>query len=80
MIAKRAVNLIDSGQIENPKKMDILMAGMWIYEIWTRLQHDVIYYCWSSPLLVYISLENMLHNPAESAYFILLYSRCAAIT
>ena len=52
MIAERAVNFIYAGYIDKPYKIDIYMAGMWIYETWTRLQHDVIYNFWAKSLLV----------------------------
>ena len=52
MVAKKTVSLIDAGYIDDPYKIDIRMAGMWIYEIWTRLLHDVIYNYWTKSQLV----------------------------
>ena len=47
LIAKRVVNLVDSGYIDNLYKVDIRTAGIWIYHICARLQLDVIYNCWT---------------------------------
>ena len=52
MVAERAVNLLDAGYIDDPYKIDIRMAGMWIYDIWSRLQHDIIQNCWAKSELV----------------------------
>ena len=42
MIERRAVNLKEAEHIDDPFKIDIRVAGMWVYDIWTRLQHDII--------------------------------------
>ena len=57
IIANKAVNLVDSGYLDSPYKIDIRMAGMWIYDIWTRLQHDIIYKFWTKSQVVQIFVQ-----------------------
>ena len=52
LIAQRAVDLVDSGHYDSIYKVDIRLAGHWIYEIWEQLQNDLIFNCWVKSSLV----------------------------
>ena len=44
-VAELAINLIDDGQSANLDNVDMRIAASWVYEIWNRLNNDVIYNC-----------------------------------
>ena len=43
---------MDSGYQGDPYKVDIPLAGCWMYDIWDRLQFDIIYNCWSKSQII----------------------------
>ena len=51
-VVEHAVDLIGNGQSANLYNFDIPVAAMWVYDIWNRLNNDVIYNCWKKSQLV----------------------------
>ena len=51
-VAARAVDLVNSGSAGDPYKIDIRMAGAWVYEMWTRVANDTICNCWRKSNIV----------------------------
>ena len=45
MIAQRAVELIDRDESDRLYRVFIRLAGMWVYDIWKKIQSDIIYNC-----------------------------------
>ena len=51
-VAARAVDLIEGGELNNLYKVNIRQAGLWVYDIWARVENDVIFNCWVKSSLV----------------------------
>lgn len=54
-MAQNAVDIIDSVVTENPYKVDMKRAMMWLYEICALFLSDTIYNCWVEYGLVQIA-------------------------
>lgn len=57
-MAGYAVDLIYSGFKGDPYKVDISMAGQWLYTIWDRPQNDIIYNCWANSAIVQVKARD----------------------
>lgn len=42
-VLQNAGDLIDSGHSENLYEVDFRLASIWVYDIWERLEKDIIY-------------------------------------
>ena len=45
-VKQRAVDLIDSGVTQDICKVDVRLAGFWVYEMWERIVSVIIFNCW----------------------------------
>ena len=56
-VAQRAVDLIDAGHSEGLHRIDLKLAGLWVYDIWERIQNDIVYNCWLKSTIVYFNYQ-----------------------
>ena len=52
LTVQRAVDMIDAGHTENLYKIGLLLARIWVYDIWERMHNDIIYDCWCKSSIV----------------------------
>ncbi len=51
-VAQRAVDLIEDGHSEMLYRIDLKLAGIWVQDLWSRIQNEIIYKCWRKSSLV----------------------------
>ena len=51
-VVEHAVDLIDSGHCEGIYDVDMRTAATWVYEIWDRVENEIVYNCWKKSRIV----------------------------
>ena len=51
-VTQRAVDLIDNGVTEGLYRINIKRAALWLTEIWSNIENDKVYNCWTKTTIV----------------------------